>query len=227
MAMDLFSSFDDHNKVMYDLYFFIWFFMLSMVLMMNEHKLFFCSDMKKSLTILENVTSKMTKSSKLHNIKGSNSMISFIFFAILVVNFQGILPYTLGLTSQLVIVLPLALPLWLAIVMMSSSFSFKSFMAHFLPHGSPVYLNPFLCLVEFTSMMIRPLTLTVRVVANLSTGHILISLLASGCMMMPSISSMMFLLMGIFYMIFEFCVCVVQAYIFTLLPTLYGDEHTE
>lgn len=189
--------------------------------------MFFISNIKKRLSILENVTRIITKSSKLHYINGSNRLISFFFFIVLVINFQGILPYTLGLTSHLVIVLPLALPLWLAIVIIRRSFSFKSFIAHFLPHGSPAYLNPFLCLVEFTRIMIRPFTLTVRVVANLRTGHILISLLARGCIIIPRISSMIFLLIGIFYIIFEFSVCVVQAYIFTLLPTLYGDEHTE
>lgn len=94
-------------------------------------------------------------------------------------------------------------------------------MAHLQPVGSPAFLNPFLCVIELVRLIVRPVTLAVRLTANLRTGHILIALLGTGFM-----SSVSVLVGGMFYFMFEMAVCLIQAYIFTLLPTLYSDDHS-
>lgn len=86
------------------------------------------------------------------------------------------------------------------------------FIAHLVPTGTPLLLAPFLVLIESIRIGVRPLTLAVRLTANIITGHIIISIITR-----PIFTS--------FYMIFEGTICIVQAYIFTLLPTLYIDEH--
>lgn len=86
------------------------------------------------------------------------------------------------------------------------------FIAHLVPTGTPLLLTPFLVLIETISIRVRPLTLSVRLTANIITGHIIMSIITS-----PIVTS--------FYIIFEGAICIVQAYIFTLLPTLYIDEH--
>lgn len=100
-------------------------------------------------------------------------------------------------------------------------------MAHLQPIGSPAFLNPFLCVIELVRLLVRPLTLAVRLTANLRTGHILMSLIGLGFLGGGPLSRVLIFLFGIFYMIFEIAVCVIQAYIFTLLPTLYRDDHPE
>jgi len=94
-------------------------------------------------------------------------------------------------------------------------------LAHLQPVGSPAFLNPFLCVIELVRLIVRPVTLAVRLTANLRTGHILIALLGTGFM-----SSVSVLVGGMFYFMFEMAVCLIQAYIFTLLPTLYSDDHS-
>lgn len=109
---------------------------------------------------------------------------------------------------------------------MRLSFRLGDFLAHILPLGSPRFLNPFLCLVELVRLIVRPVTLAVRLMANMRTGHILIGLL--GIRAINSSSLMVFplvFLVGIFYCMFEIVVCIVQGYIFILLPILYADEH--
>lgn len=144
---------------------------------------------------------------------------------LVVLNLLGLVPYVFRLTSHLAVNLALSLPLWVIIVFMSITYDLGSFLAHLQPIGSPAALNPFLCVIELVRLLVRPITLAVRLTANLSTGHILIALLGVGFVNSGLVTGAVILFLGIFYFIFEIGVCLIQAYIFTLLPTLYLDEH--
>ena len=109
--------------------------------------------------------------------------------------------------------------------MMGLFYDFVGFISHLQPLGSPVLLNPFLCLIELVRNLVRPLTLSVRLTANLSTGHILIALSGIRFVNGGLLVGFFVLVVGLFYFLFELGVCFVQGYIFTLLPTLYVDEH--
>jgi F0F1-type ATP synthase membrane subunit a len=84
-------------------------------------------------------------------------------------------------------------------------------------------------LVETVRIGVRPITLSVRLAANIGAGHIVIGLVGtylSGAILSFGVSSLLFLfLIETFYFIFEFGICVVQGYIFSLLLVLYSDEH--
>lgn len=97
-------------------------------------------------------------------------------------------------------------------------------LAHLAPRGAPLVLLPFLVVVESIRILIRPLTLTVRLVANISAGHIVLGLLAN---VNSGLSAILPLWLGltVAYTVFEFFVSAIQAYIFTLLITLYRAEH--
>jgi F-type H+-transporting ATPase subunit a len=84
-------------------------------------------------------------------------------------------------------------------------------------------LNPLLCLIELVRNLVRPITLAVRLTANLTTGHILIGL--AGTAFNTSSLFILILIIGSFYFLFEMAVCIIQAYIFTLLPTLYTNDY--
>ena len=95
-------------------------------------------------------------------------------------------------------------------------------MAHLTPSGAPVAVAPLLVLIETISVLIRPLTLTVRLIANIRAGHIVLSLVANCLTAVPSLRM---LLLNTGYRMFEVFVCIIQAYIFSLLIKLYGSEH--
>ena len=103
----------------------------------------------------------------------------------------------------------------------------KQSIAHLAPHGAPFVLLPLLVLIEGVSLLIRPLTLVVRLIANMAVGHLLCGLVGIQLRTLSrtlSISVLPLLLM--FYIIFEFGIRIIQAYIFTLLLTLYSDDST-
>lgn len=104
-------------------------------------------------------------------------------------------------------------------------------MASLLPAGAPAVINPFLILVETVRICVRPITLSVRLAANIGAGHIVIGLI--GTYLRSAYFGFFglfgfFVLIGvqIFYFFFEFGVGFIQRYIFVLLINLYADEHS-
>nr|YP_010459006.1 ATP synthase F0 subunit 6 [Discus perspectivus]UUB71743.1 ATP synthase F0 subunit 6 [Discus perspectivus] len=154
------------------------------------------------------------------------SLVSSLFIVIIFLNLGGMYPYMFSPTTSLWGVSTLGLVIWGGILISGFFFNFKSAAAHLAPAGAPLALIPFLVLIETISLLIRPLTLTVRLVANISAGHIVMSLIAN---LLVSLTTgygvvLVLVLMG-GYTLFEFFVCGIQTYIFCLLITLYISEH--
>lgn len=81
-------------------------------------------------------------------------------------------------------------------------------------------------LVEFVSIMLRPLILVVRLCTNLAAGHILLFIFSYFASLLPVASPFIGLLLGALYII-EFFISILQAYIFVNLLTLYIDDTLE
>ena len=114
--------------------------------------------------------------------------------------------------------------------MLRSGFNnIKSFLAVLLPVGAPAALNPFLVLVETVRIGVRPITLSVRLVANIGAGHIILCLvgsyLSAGIFCYRIVAVLILVFVNVFYFLFEIGVSLIQAYIFFLLLNLYADEH--
>nr|AAG52656.1 ATP synthase 6 [Heterodoxus macropus] len=156
-----------------------------------------------------------------------NFQISSIFFLILVFNILGIFCFTFSVTSHLVINLSLGFSIWVGTLLYSSIYKLSDFLAHLTPMGCPMVLVPFMVVIEFISMMIRPITLSLRLMANMLAGHMILSLISTGVSLMLSlfIPSGMLLLLG-FYL-FEIGVAIIQAYVFSILLSLYWEEVLE
>uniref|UniRef100_UPI0030013FDB ATP synthase F0 subunit 6 n=1 Tax=Satsuma myomphala TaxID=358001 RepID=UPI0030013FDB len=163
---------------------------------------------------------------------GNNKKFSFtlfltcLFYLLITLNFGGLTPYTYTLSSNLLTVSMLSFTLWLYLLLSGFIYSPVRTLAHLAPSGAPFFLVPFLVLIETISLLIRPLTLTVRLIANISAGHIVLGLLAN-CLssLIPNGAFLIILPIHIFYTLFEFFVAFIQAYIFSLLITLYQLEH--
>nr|YP_010622803.1 ATP synthase F0 subunit 6 [Laeocathaica amdoana]WBF92702.1 ATP synthase F0 subunit 6 [Laeocathaica amdoana] len=141
-------------------------------------------------------------------------------------NFMGLSPMNYTITSDLLLVSSMSLVLWMMLLASGYVKSPKSSLAHLAPSGAPLALLPFLVVIETISILIRPLTLTVRMVANISAGHIVLGLLANATtIFVHSTFLPMMILLSLGYNLFEFFVSIIQAYIFTLLITLYSTEH--
>nr|QNV11848.1 ATP synthase F0 subunit 6 [Theromyzon tessulatum] len=163
------------------------------------------------------------------NLKGFTIIVTILFILIIFINLTGMIPYSFSISSHLILTLSLGLPLWMTIISSSLNNNKKEFIASLLPDGAPDWLNPFLVLIETISIMVRPLTLSFRLAANMSAGHIVLGLLGiymSAAMNSSLMGSITLLMVSMGYIMFEFAICLIQAYIFCLLLSLYTDDHT-
>nr|QGZ10043.1 ATP synthase F0 subunit 6 [Eisenia spelaea] len=163
------------------------------------------------------------------NLKGLSSILSTIFLLLVMVNLMGLIPYTFSTSSHLIFTLTLGFPIWFGLILSSFVWNPKKSAAHFLPDGAPDWLNPFLVLIETTSVFVRPLTLSFRLAANMSAGHIVLTLVGVYCAsswFSNLTSASILTLTALGYILFEVAICLIQAYIFCLLLTLYSDDHT-
>lgn len=164
----------------------------------------------------------------IRRLKGIRTVVSTLFAVIIIINLLGLVPYTFSLSSHLIFTLRFGLPLWLSIIISRFTKNLKSSIAHFLPDGAPDWLNPFLVLIETTRIIVRPITLSFRLAANIRAGHIVLRLIGIYCAAawFNSIrASILLLLTTLGYIIFEIAICLIQAYIFCLLLSLYADDH--
>lgn len=230
MIVDIFSSFDPFiNSFFYLFPISFWLLrLLRIILLSSSYWMGFNSFMWliSSPLIIMNEQSNRTF---LHHIKGFRGVLVCIFVILITVNFIGLLPYVFSFSSHIVFSLILGLPFWLALVASSLINSIRDFIGGLLPGGAPNWLNPFLVIVETIRIIVRPLTLSVRLVANISAGHIVLSLIGIYCssfLFRSEIGFIRLLIIQIFYIIFEVGICMIQGYIFCLLITLYADDHT-
>nr|YP_010713429.1 ATP synthase F0 subunit 6 [Alboglossiphonia lata]WDA96104.1 ATP synthase F0 subunit 6 [Alboglossiphonia lata] len=162
-------------------------------------------------------------------LKGYTLTISMLFLVLIMINLMGMIPFSFSMSSQLMYTLALGLPLWMSLIISSMMKNKKEFMAKLLPDGAPDWLNPFLVLIETISISVRPLTLSFRLAANMSAGHIVLGLMGiylSVAMNSSIFNTMMLLMISSSYIMFELAICLIQAYIFCLLLSLYSDDHT-
>nr|QDA81172.1 ATP synthase F0 subunit 6 [Megatherium americanum] len=167
----------------------------------------------------------------IHSPKGrtwSLMLISLIMF-IGTTNLLGLLPHSFTPTTQLSMNLGMAIPLWAGAVILGFRHKTKASLAHFLPQGTPIPLIPMLVIIETISLFIQPMALAVRLTANITAGHLLMHLIGSATLALMSISpttALITFIVLILLTILEFAVALIQAYVFTLLVSLYLHDNT-
>nr|ARH02721.1 ATP synthase F0 subunit 6 [Aonyx cinereus] len=167
----------------------------------------------------------------IHNQKGQTwalMLMSLILF-IGSTNLLGLLPHSFTPTTQLSLNLGMAIPLWMGTVITGFRYKTKASLAHFLPQGTPLPLIPMLIIIETISLFIQPMALAVRLTANITAGHLLIHLIGGATLALMNISTtaaMVTFVILVLLTILEFAVAIIQAYVFTLLVSLYLHDNT-
>jgi len=148
---------------------------------------------------------------------------SSIFFFITCNNVIGLYPYIFTATRHLVLTLNLALPLWITFILYGWFNLTNHIFTHLVPLGTPIALSFFIVFIETISNIIRPITLSVRLAANIIAGHLLLSLLRNISEKRPFIflpsSFALILLIRL-----EYAVALIQRYVFIILISLYLNE---
>nr|UPL65796.1 ATPase subunit 6 [Megalotomus sp.] len=158
------------------------------------------------------------------NSKGMSMIMISLFMFILINNMMGLLPYIFTSSSHLVFTLTMALPLWLSLMIYGWLNHTNHMFMHLIPAGTPTLLMPFMVMIETISNLIRPGSLAVRLTANMIAGHLLMSLLGNNSTNASSLILPIIFMIQIMLMLFESAVALIQAYVFSVLSTLYSSE---
>nr|YP_010586294.1 ATP synthase F0 subunit 6 [Kisaura zhejiangensis (nom. nud.)]UZZ44069.1 ATP synthase F0 subunit 6 [Kisaura zhejiangensis (nom. nud.)] len=156
--------------------------------------------------------------------KGSTLMFISLFLMILFNNLMGMFPYIFTSSSHMSMNLSLSLPLWISFMLFGWIMNYQHMFTHLIPQGTPPILMPFMVLIETISNIIRPMTLSIRLTANMIAGHLLLTLLSQSMQSLNLIMLMIMLIIQVLLLTLEFSVAFIQAYVFSILSTLYSKE---
>jgi len=153
-------------------------------------------------------------SNRLFPVISTYSVILFsLFIVIALLNLFSLIVYRYPVTTTLRFNLGASLSCWITgIFVQCVKYKFPSSL---LPLNRPWYLIPFLCIVEFISILVRPITLCFRLLANMTAGHVLISLIVKISLVWP---------LGRLFGCLELIVCFIQGFVFSMLIRVYLDE---
>jgi ATP synthase subunit 6 len=159
------------------------------------------------------------------------SILIFLFLFILGCNVCGLFPYTFTLSSAFVVTLFLAGTHYIAINIIGFFHQGWHFVNLFLPSGVPLVISPFLIIIELVSYLAKVLSLSIRLFANMMSGHALLKILigfawamcASGGLLFISASIIPWLLVTSI-MFLEALIAFLQAYVFIILVAIYLND---
>ncbi len=152
------------------------------------------------------------------------SLFIFVFFS----NLLGLIPGAFTSTSQLVVTGTLALTVFISVTFVGLMKHGFKFFRLFLPEGVPFYVVPILIPVEILSYFMRPVSLSIRLFANMVAGHVMIKIFASFAVMIAGTAflplSIVPLIINTAVTFFEVVVALLQAYVFTILSCIYLND---
>jgi F-type H+-transporting ATPase subunit a len=151
------------------------------------------------------------------------SVFAFVLFG----NLLGMLPGSFTFTSHIAVTFALALLIFLGVTVIGFARHGTHFFSLFFPHGAPIASAPILIPIEVISYLSRPISLSIRLFANMTVGHIILKIFAGFVVSLGAF----FVIPGIvpFGMLIgltalEFFVACLQAYIFTILSCIYLND---
>ncbi len=143
-----------------------------------------------------------------------------LFLFVLVGNALGMLPFSFTFTSHLVVTFALAALVFAVVTVIALLRHGIHFAAYFLPAGTPLWLAPLLVPIEIISYLARPVSLSVRLFANMMAGHTMMKVFAGFTVALGFLGLPIVVLNGVLVG-FEFLVAFLQAYVFSVLTCLY------
>ncbi len=157
-----------------------------------------------------------------------------LFMFILFGNMLGMIPFTFTFTSHIIVTFTLALTVFVFVTVLALMKHGLQFFTFFMPHGAPVALAPILIPIEVISYLMRPVSLSIRLFANMMAGHTMLKVFAGFTILLfTGLGSIGFLVgllpiaINVALTGFEFLVAFLQAYVFSILTCLYIRDALE
>lgn len=143
-----------------------------------------------------------------------------LFLFILMGNLLGMLPYAFTFTSQIILTFGLAMVVFFVVTIVGFARHGLRFFSYFLPSGTPILLAPLLIIIELISYLSRPVSLSIRLFANMMAGHTMLKVFAIFTVSL-GVFGFSTIIANILLIGFEFLVAFLQAYVFSVLTCLY------
>ncbi len=150
-----------------------------------------------------------------------------LFFFVLLGNLLGLLPFSFTYTSHIAVTFALALLVIVLVTVVSLRIHGLHFFTYFFPAGAPKLLAPLIIPVEIISYLSRPVSLSIRLFANMVAGHVMFEVFATFTVMLAGLGALGTigaigpLVLNVLLMGFELLVAFLQAYVFAILTCIY------
>ena len=146
-----------------------------------------------------------------------------LFMFILLCNLLGLIPYSFTVTSHIIVTFAIAFGIFLFATVLGFILNGHKFLRLFLPKGVPIYLAPLLVPIEIVSYISRPISLAVRLAANMMAGHTMIKVFAGFVVALGVFGIAPFVFIVLLYVL-ETVIAFLQAYVFAVLTCLYLND---
>ncbi len=160
-------------------------------------------------------------------------LIFTLFIVVMLGNSLGLIPFSFTYTSHIIVTVALALLIFGIVLIVGFYKHGFHFFSLFIPPGTPIWLAPFIFILEIVSFFVRPITLSVRLFANMMAGHIVLKVFAAFSVSFIALGAGGWLaaivptLFNSIIIAFELLIAYLQAYVFTILSCIYLKDALE
>ena len=151
-------------------------------------------------------------------------LIFSLFMFILFCNLWGMVPFSFTVTSHIIVTFALAAFIFIGVTLIALARHGVKFFGFFLPHGTPWWMAPMMFFIELFAYLARPISLSVRLAANMMAGHTMLKVIAGFVVMLGVLGGWAPLALLMVLTGFEIFIAMLQAYIFTVLACVYLND---
>jgi len=192
--------------------------------------IFIYNKFEKLLIILFNFVCNNIKNSMFIKKYSFILLIYTVFLFLFLSNIVGMIPYSITITSHFILTLYFSLAFFIGNNIIGICFHKEKYFVLFLPEGVPIFIIPFLILIEYVSYISRIFSLAIRLFANMMSGHILLKILISfiWAIMLSNIIHWFWIILPLFVVFMVIClemtIAFLQAYVFIILISIYLND---
>ena len=147
-----------------------------------------------------------------------------LFMFVLFCNMVGMLPYSFTVTSHIIVTLIMALFIFVAVTIIGFMKHGFKYLSIFVPKGVPVVLLPLITIIEIISYLSRPVSLSVRLFANMMAGHTMLKVFGGFVVSLGILGGWLPLSFSVALTGLEILVAFLQAYVFAILTCIYLND---
>ena len=174
--------------------------------------------------MLYNFISKMISDTAGKKAKPYFSFIFSLFIFVLFCNMVGMLPYSFTVTSHIIVTLAFAMFIFIGVTILGFVIHGFKYLKIFVPSGVPTVLLPIIMIIEIISYLSRPVSLSVRLFANMMAGHTMLKVFGGFVISLGLVAGWLPLTFSVALTGLEILVAFLQAYVFAILTCIYLND---